>query len=287
VNRTSFIAFGRRHLKSWGISLLISFCLLFVFLIGIAPKDLPHIKKARSLSNPNAFKQILDPSTPVLNLIAPEQLGVSHWQIGDYAQYQYHRYQSQSPSFPLSTAEADKTVAFHIIGELKVPTSRQHWMKTTGMHFFRQVPGDIYQLVRPDDMRMTSENRRYRFLQNYVPSKETFHDLSTLPVAKLVELGKEEIETEAGRFECMYYRVELGANSSTYKIWANAKVSPLGIVRMQSQNEVLELISFGKKIDFTIPELFQPVIQGISTLNYGCTSCHGSENCHEAIFPPK
>lgn len=287
MNQNSLIAFGRRHLKSWGLSLLIALCLLVVFFIGIAPKESPHLKKAQSLSNPNAFRYILDPGTPVLNLIVPEQLGVTQWQIGAYAQYQYHRYQSQSPPFPLSTADAEKTVAFHIIGELKAAAAHQYWIKITGVLFYRQVPGDIYHLVRPNDMRITSENRRYRFFQNYVPSKETFPEWNRPPVAKLVELGRVEIETEAGRFECTHYRVELGPDFPTHEIWANSKVLPLGIVRMQSQNEVLELMSFGQNKAITVPKLFQPVLQGISTLDYGCTSCHGSESCHESIFPPK
>lgn len=287
MNRKSFIAFGQQHLKSWGISLLISFCLLFVFLIGIAPQETPHMKKARSLSIPNAFKQILDPFTPVLNLIVPEQLGITQWQIGEYAQYQYHRYQSQLPLFPLSAADADKIVEFHIIGELEANGSHYHWMKTTGTLFFRQIPGDIYQLVRLADMRMTSENRRYRFVQNYIPSKERFYEQNSLPIVKLVKLGPAEIETRAGHFKCMHYRVELGPDFPTHEIWANAKVGPLGIVRMQSQNEILELISFGQKTDITVPKLFQPVIQGTSKLDHGCTSCHGSDNCHESIFPPK
>ena len=160
-------------------------------------------------------------------------------------------------------------------------------MKITGLLFFREVPGDIYQLVRPNDMRITAENRRYRFLQNYVPGKEGFYDPSSHPVVKLVELGQEQIETDAGRFLCIHYRVTLGPEFPTLEIWANAEVQPFGIVRMQSQNEILELISFGKNTDITVPKLFQPVIQGTSKLNYGCSSCHGSDNFHESIFPPK
>ncbi len=287
MRQNRFVAFGQ-HLKSWGISFLIALCLLIIFLIGIAPKEPPHLKKARSLSDPNAFRQILSPVKPVLNLIAPEKLGVKHWQIGDYAQYQYHQYEGQlQPSSPLFPTDAEKTVTFQIVGDLKTTTSRRYWMKTTGLLFFRHIPTDLYQLVHPNDIRMTAENQGYRFIKNYVPSKEVYGDPSQLPVAKYVKLGKSIVETQAGHFECIHYRVELGPDFPTHEIWANAAVGPLGIVRMQSQNEVLELISFGHNGNITVPKLFQPVLQGISTLNYGCTSCHGSDNCHESIFPPK
>lgn len=287
MNQKKLIGFGRRHLKSWGISFLVSFCFLFIFLIGVIPRERSHIEEAESLLDSDTFRYILDPATSALNLIVPEKLGVGHWEIGDYAEYQYHRYQSQPPSFPLSATDADKTVAFHIIGELETPAFQHYWMKITGLLFFRQIPGDIYQLVRPNDMRMTPENRAYKFFRNYVPSKEGFHDPNSLPRVKLVKLGRADIKTEAGRFECIHYRVELGPDFPTHEIWANAEVRPLGIVRMQSENEVLELTAFGEKSDFTVPKLFQPVFEGISKLDDGCTSCHGSDNCHESIFPPK
>lgn len=277
----------RRYLMGWGISFLVSVCLLFIFLIGTAPTERPHIKKAQSLKNPNAFRQILDPFTPVLNLITPSELGVTQWQIGDYAEYQYHQYESEFPSFQLSTADADKSVGFHIIGGLEAFPSYHYWMKTTGMLFFRHLPGDIYQLVRPNDMRITSENRRYQLLENYIPTKEVYQDPNSFPIPKLVELGPTKIQTQAGYFECIHYRVELGPDFPTHEIWTNSKIRPWGIVRMQSENEVLELVSYGQNMDVTVPKLIQPLIEGISKLGAGCTSCHEAENCHESIFPPK
>ena len=116
-----------------------------------------------------------------------------------------------------------------------------------------------------------------------------FCDQTALPIAKLVELNREEIKTEAGSFECIHYRAELklNRNRSVLDIWASPTVPPLGIVRVRSENEMLDLISFGKDLEITVPSIFQPVIEGISKLDHGCTSCHGHENCHQSIFPPK
>lgn len=287
--RNLLTQFVRSHLKGGGISFLISLGLASVVLLIIVPKQNHQVKRDLLPPDMREFKHIL-------NFLAPAQLGVDHWRVGDYAQYQSHKHRSHTPSLTGATREtevpsgfsADSTnVSFHIIDKLTTPDSRRYWMKITGMLFFRDVPGDIYQLESPNDRRITSENRRYEFLHDYIPSKVEHYDFGAIPLAKLVELGQAEIETEAGRFECTHYKVELSSNLPTIEIWANPKIRPLGIVRAQSQDEVLELISFGQKTEIAVPKLMQPVIQGISILNHGCTSCHGSENCHESIFPPK
>ena len=287
MNLKKLTQFVRRNLKTWGIRFLISCFSAFVILLSIVPVKNPELEGVALAPDTNGFKYSL-------NLISPAALGVDHWQIGDYTQYRYHSRIPQIPLSILSSADTDgisdfstQTVAFHIIDELEDADSHRYWLKITGMFFFREFPGDIYQLVTPNDMRMTSKNRRYEFLKDYVPSRVKHHDQSTTPLAKLVELGQDEVETQAGRFECVHYRAELGPNLPVLEIWANPKVRPLGIVRVQSQDEVLELTSFGQEKEVRIPKLIQPVIQGISVLGYGCTSCHGEDNCHESIFPPK
>lgn len=287
MRQNRFIAFERRHLKGWGISLLISLCMTYVFFVITTPKE--KDQKQRTVIPP--YHAELKYS---LHLISPAQLGINQWQIGDYAQYEYRKPVYKPPSSDISEAYPEKTthlssttVAFHIIEKLTTSQIRRYWLKITGLLSFRDVPGDIYQLGYPNDIRPTMENRRYGFLQNYVPSKFSHHNLDDIPLAKLVKLGHDEIETQAGRFKCIRYRVDIGTNFPPQEIWVNTKVRPLGIVRMQSQNEILELISFGQNTDVPVPKLFQPVIQGISILDRGCTSCHGSNNCHESIFPPK
>lgn len=279
MNRNLLPQFGRRNLKGWGINLLISSFLAFVLFIVIVPKQNSQMKRTVLAPERDELKYSL-------HLITPSKLGVDHWQIGDYAQYKYRKYPSQSAPNLISDAST-KTLVFHIIDELKGVSSHQYWLKITGMIFFRKIPADIYQLVSPNDIRITSANRRYELYENYVPSKIEYDDQSTLPSAKLVKLGQDEIETQAGHFECVHYLVDLGPDLPAQEIWVNPKVRPLGIVRLQSQNEVLELTSFGQETEITVPELIQPVIQGISILDHGCTSCHGHDNCHESIFPPK
>jgi len=283
MNRNLLTQFGQRNLKGCGINLLISSFLALVFFLVLfivsVPEQNSKMKRAMLAPEMGELKY-------TLHLINPSELGIDHWQIGDYAQYEYRKYPSQSVPNVISDSST-KTLAFHIIDELRGTSSHQYWLKITGMIFFREIPADIYQLVSPNDMRMTAANRRYELYKNYVPSKIEYHDQSTIPFAKLVKLSQGKVETQAGRFECVHYRIELGPDLPAQEIWVNSEVRPLGIVRLQSQNEVLELTSFGQETEMTVPELMQPVIQGISILNHGCTSCHGYDNCHESIFPPK
>ncbi|MEH0007931.1 MAG: hypothetical protein V6Z82_04335 [Flavobacteriales bacterium] len=174
---------------------------------------------------------------------------------------------------------------FHIIGELNKSGERRYWMRKSGFEFFREIPNAIYRLVMPNDLRITPESPRFNFVRNYVPEHSLdCHQMST-PLATLVKQDEVTLELSAGRFDCIHYRVEFGQNSIPIEIWASPQISPLGIVRVSTPSEVLELTSYGQDRDINIPKLIQPVIDGISTLERGCSSCHGSP-CHEFIDPP-
>lgn len=219
-----------------------------------------------------------------LNLIAPTQLGVNRWQVGDYAHYRYRRKQTPDSDRLLHDREVD----FHIISELEKAGVHGFWLKKTGFYFpeTKEIPTDIYRWVTVHDLRVTPKNPSYEDPLNYFPFLSMDCEQTDVPLAKLVKLGKEKIKTEAGTFECIRYRAELDHNNRYIEIWAFPIISPLGIVRVQSDTETLELISFGRDTEITVPKSIQPVIEGVSTLKDGCNSCHGA-NCHEMFFPPK
>ena len=216
-----------------------------------------------------------------LNLIPPEQLGIGQWQIGDFARYRYRRKQAPASNQLLFDREA----TFHIIA--KLDDSGRYWLKKKGFSYFRTVPKETYRYVTVHDLRITEENRRYDFHENYIPGKFSSCDQKNIPLAKLVKLGKEKIKTEAGTFECVHYRAEFGGALPHVEIWASATIPPLGIVRVRSETEMLDLLSFGQNTEIAVPKLIQPVIEGFSTLDFGCNSCHGNDDCHESIFPPR
>lgn len=217
-----------------------------------------------------------------LNFIAPTQLRVHKWQIGDYARYRHQRKQSK-----LDDA-FDREVAFHIIAELEKSGAHGHWMRKSGFDPDRNIPRDIYRYVTVRDLRITAESPKYQYTHNYFPILHDFCEQGATPLAKLVKLGEREIETQAGTFDCIHYRVKIGTgrNQKVLEIWASPAISPLGIVRARSETESLDLISFGQDPEISIPRLFQPVVDGISKLEHGCSSCHG-KGCHAMFFPPK
>lgn len=288
---TCLTQFVQKTVRSWGISFLIAVCLAAVILFFIIPEQ--HSQTTEPRLPPLLMRSQLKYR---MSLIAPAQLGITDWQVGDYSEYRHRlrRHDIRSSTTATKEAQAEsaslsdgKNVSFHVINKLKTSDFHRYWVKMTGLISFRDIGGDIYQLGTPNDMRISEKNRRYEFIHNYIPILHKSFIQSSIPLATLIELGQEEIETEAGRFQCTHYRAELGAGLPPQEIWVNSQIRPWGIVRMQSRDDVLELVSFSQKPEITIPDTFQSTIQGISKLDQGCTSCHAASNCHEFISPPK
>ena len=282
----------RQSLHGWQVSLLISVCLAVLILASIF--TLNSVLREASYEEVGNAECPTDEIVYTLNLISPSQLGVTQWQMGEYAVYQYR------PKFSSLTSMLDqlfgtegtkahlstRDIKLHIVGELSASGGKQYWMKATGLAFFRSMPRDIYRLVSHLDLRLTPETPRFDIVKNYVPLRFIHCDQTSTPLATLIKLEEGEIETPVGRLNCTKYRVEFGPYSPPIEIWANPKILPLGIVQIITPNEVLDITSYGKDVDVSIPEQFRPVFEGISTLKQGCTSCHGYDNCHEFIFPP-
>ena len=288
----SKLGFFRQSLHGWRVSLLISVCLTVLILAGIF--TVSSVLREASYEEVGVAECPTDEIAYTLNLISPSQLGVPQWQVGAYAVYEY------KPKFSSLTSMLDqffgtegtkahlssRDVKLHIVGELGASGGKHYWLKATGLAFFRSMPRDIYRLASHLDLRLTPETPRFDIVENYVPLRFMDCNQTSTPLATLIKLEEGEIETRVGRLDCTKYRVEFGAYSSPIEIWANPKILPLGIVRIVTPTEVLDLTSYGNDVDVYIPEQFRPVYEGISTLEGGCTSCHGYDNCHEFIFPP-
>lgn len=266
----------------WEASVLISICLTGVILLGVFIYDRVN-KTEESLEGDMLH---------TLNLISSTQLGVADWQIGNYATYQYRRQpemytaamKQNIPDF-LKTRLAPRKVKFHIIGELSTDGQKRYWMRATGLSFYRNIPMDIYRLVSHADLRVTPETPQYNFVKNYVPVLFDTYQQTSTPMATLVKLNEVDLETPVGMLKCIHYRIEIAGKPVPIEIWVNPKISPRGIVRVSTPKEILELRNYGKDTDIDIPEPIQPVIEGISTLKRGCSSCHGTP-CHKFISPP-
>ena len=276
----------RQTLQGWELSLIISICLSGVILAGI------FVFRKVSDQEIETGKSLPGDMLQALNLISSTQLGVPEWQIGNYATYQYRispemiasQRNKNIPDF-LKMRLAPREAKFHIIGELSSSGQKRYWMRVTGFYFYRDIPRDVYRLVSHADLRVTPETPQFNFVRNYIPKRFETYQQTFTPIATLVKLGEVVLETPAGRFECIHYGIEVGGQSTEIEIWVNPQIVPQGIVRASTPRNILELTAYGQDLDINIPELIQPVIEGISTLKRGCNSCHGSP-CHEFISPP-
>ena len=261
---------------SWKWNLLISLCLALPIIWFYSARSREIVAK-----HPICYGSTFATD---YNFLVPAELGVEHWQIGDYARYRRYIVDTDGE---LSVAKS--LVEFQVIAQLGESDSSRYWLRSKGTRFYREIPQDLYQLGTVSDLRMSSHNRGYRFTQNHLPVILKC-DQTSVSLAKLVKVRSEKVETESGEFQCVHYRGAL-MDPATYEersieIWANPTVRPLGIVRFRSDTELLELVSFGVETDIIIPQLIEPVIQGISKLEVSCTSCHG-RTCRESIYPPK
>ena len=192
--------------------------------------------------------------------------------------------------------EIERDVVFRVVGKLEpshalsrahgLDTEDRFWLQASGLRSFRNIPKEVFHLAKPNDLRIISPKLSFELQSGYIPLEKTmFEQFSTPPFAKLTRLGRERIETPAGGFDCERYQIEIGEKE--LQVWVNPKIYPLGIVRITSVDEKMELVSFGYQDEVTLPQMIEPLIQGISTLGQGCSSCHASEHeCHTRVFPP-
>jgi len=217
-----------------------------------------------------------------LDLLCPAKLGLSGWAVGDFAAYRHVLWDST----PQGKRSVTNDVRLHLIGTLTEGGVERFWMKETGFAVDRWIPKDIFRLVTLTNIQISYENRYYDYVQNYFPVNATSYRTAPIRQVAFKTLGNEIITTEAGRFDCVHYRVG-GEGSFQLDVWMNPTIKPLGVARARSPKESLELHSFGNDRSINNPKLIIPVLNGTSRLELGCTSCHGAKDCHEAIFPPK
>lgn len=220
-------------------------------------------------------------------LLTPKNFGISEWSVGQYAKYSIDdiRGMKRAPEFHV----VGKLEQDHKVAEVNnLVASDYFWVKTRGFESFRNLPSSDYQLVRTTDMRLKEKNFSFEFLDGYIPLENSF--LQNHPLADqaaLRRIGRELVSTKAGEFSCDIWEADI--DGVILKIWASPLVPPLGIVRMESEKERLELSSYGVEAnDMKVPEMFQPVLDGHSTIAHGCESCHASDHdLHTPVYPPR
>ena len=274
-------------LNSWVGSLVMAACLTSLFFGG------NYFLKARNSSESKPDPAL---SARIVNgfglseqwkQLVPEWFGIDEWARGQYAQY-------------TMTGADGVTYApeFQVVGKLEqdhkvarvnnMNAEGYFWMRSSGFKTFRNLPGSDFHVMSAADMRFIKKTLSFEFFDDYIPIENSvLTGYARAPQASLTRVGREKVTTPAGAFACDIYEADLGG--MILKIWANPLVPPLGIVRLTSETETLELKAYGVETeDMKVPPIFQYVIDGVSTVAVGCSSCHASHHdLHTPVFPPK
>lgn len=226
-------------------------------------------------SDATAFQSIVG-DTPLSFrhlFIAPSQLGVDTWEIGDYSKYR------------LETNMYSRDISFHVAAPVD-EASHGKWLRTSGVINMNEADVEVWRRLDTRSIRPGGSKADILFADGAVPFYIQQRGVETYPVY-LEQVGEEDVKTPAGTFRCQHYFARLGSPDSHYEplleLWANASVSPLGIVRARWQDEVLELVETQSEYLFEIPEMIARMISRQNAENsetqgarsqFSCSSCH-------------
>lgn len=220
-------------------------------------------------------------------LLQPELFGVTSWNVGDVARYDFQDDRNKDR----------RQIQFGIVGKLEpehavssrlgIPAEGKYWLQVGGFKSFRNLHTDILHLSSRADLRVRESSTSLVTQVGYIPlHNSAYDDFPIPPFPKLTQVGEEIIETAAGKLACKKFEVAIGA--TVVKVWANGDVPPMGIVRMENEDQRLELVSYGTKEKIEVQETYWPILDGRSTISIGCESCHVTyRRCHEPVYPPK
>lgn len=218
--------------------------------------------------------------------IAPEQLGVDTWNIGDYSRYR------------LETNTYSSDISFHVAAAVD-KVSHKKWLRTSGIMDMNETDVEVWRLLNAESIRPGS-GAEMLFANGAIPFHIQQRDAETYPVY-LEHIGEEDVKTTIGTFRCQHYFARLGSPDGHYEplleLWANASVAPLGIVRARWQDEVLELVEMQVGYTFNIPEILTQMMSIQDTKNTetkvtdsksDCSNCHegsvGGEHLKQETF---
>jgi len=222
----------------------------------------------------------------------PSTVGISSWSIGEFAEYNYKRHSSASPWMAI----IPERVVVEVIGQSDsnhalcqlngMVEDREYWLRFVGMGGWRDVKGDTYRLVVPDDLRVSARTPAFSCIPGYFPISNRITGDVELPASTLRQIDSEMVQTRVGMVECTHAYVTVGGEeNNVLEVWLNPLVRPLGIVRARSAIDTIELQAFGTRTPAPAATEMATVVEGRSTYARGCESCHQSE-CHELRKQP-
>ncbi|QDU66956.1 hypothetical protein [Engelhardtia mirabilis] len=234
----------------------------------------------------------------LIYMVRPAELGIGSWEPGQFADYRLlergdekqpgeERYLRDVRAEVLR--EADPADAY--TAQFGMAFRPMHWLRIAGLHAFRGRLEETYRLANPRDLRITEATPAVSYQDGYIPFVSTEGPQEITSGYELREGQQVELQVGDGSLPCRTFEVFLldaGSESGDElvgKLWFSADVAPLGIVRLQTQREAVELIACGKGGEAAFAADMAPLIEGASTFTGFCHACHG-ETFHERIYPP-
>lgn len=230
----------------------------------------------------------------IVNCLRPADSGILNWEEGMFATYSY------VPRSSPEMFEAAANITWEILrrvepsdatskafGMLDAP---MYWLCVRGVCGLRGVGGDEYRIASPHEMRVTEQTAQYVLTNGYIPLRNPFRDAlptNGFPEMRLEEVGYEEFATERGVLKCRKCRCMIGEAPVDAIVLLSDAVTPLGIVAISAFGAELTLRDFGTGSMRSIAPLMESTVGGVSTLAFGCNSCHEEGNPHVQLSPPR
>lgn len=197
-------------------------------------------------------------------LIAPEQVKVKNWQVGDSAVYR------------LRTNTENKQVSFHVAAQ-DSNSSNRFWLKTTGLSQFNGVDIEFWRLLESTNLRPGGETRGFHYCRDAIPFPLRLLKFPSYPIV-LEKLENQALVTPIGRIECehafAYIRSPDGELEPLLELWTNPSVRPLGIVRARWQEGSLDLVQTDANRVQEMPPVLLAEFDRNTPTDGSCTRCH-------------
>ena len=201
-----------------------------------------------------------------LLLIAPEQVKVKNWEVGN------------SSAYHLRTNTESKQLTFQVVAQ-DASGSDRFWLRTTGISKFKGVDIEFWRLLDKTNLRIGSELRGFYFSLDAIPFPFPLRKFLPVPVF-LEKQGDEVIITPIGAINCehifAYVRSPDGAREPLLELWTNPAVRPLGIVRARWRDAFLNLVESDTKAVLEIPPVLLAEFDRNTPLERSCTRCHAA-----------
>lgn len=195
--------------------------------------------------------------------IAPAQVKVENWQVGESSVYR------------LQTNRESKEISFSVAADAE--GGNRFWLRTRGFLRFNEIDIELWRLLDNTNLRPGSEHRSFYFSQNAIPFPSTPIKFPASAVF-IEKLGEEVVVTPMGPLECehafAYIRSPKGELEPILELWTHPAAVPLGLVRARWQDAFLDLVEVETTSVPEIPQLLLAEFDRNTPIDGSCTRCH-------------